>query len=134
MEERLALIIIASYFIIDYFVSRHYYHHCNPTAQLYIFLHHVITSMLYFGWLFNNKVVLTINLLLILTILLDWLNNKNLCSLTVKHNRLCGLPDDAPFKDTVYALGIKDSRYANLFYYGQVIFIIVVTIYKLLKN
>ena len=50
---------------------------------LFLLIHHFIASILYFGWLFNNKNFLLFYILSLLIVLAHWLTNDFKCVLTL---------------------------------------------------
>jgi hypothetical protein len=132
MRDIHAFLFVLSYFLLDVYIGRINYSKCDRKATPYIVLHHLILSILLFGWLFTNKYILLGVLILILSILIHWITNNSVCRLTVIHNRLCGLPDNAPFKDSISMSGLKKYDWFRLYvYYGYVIFVICMIVYKL---
>lgn len=57
-----------------------------------ILLHRLLTIFMYFGWLFNNKIVSIVYILILLTIIVHWLTNDWKCILTEYENYICDYP------------------------------------------
>jgi hypothetical protein len=57
-----------------------------------ILLHRLITIFMYFGWLFNNKIVLAVYILMLLTIIIHWFTNDWKCLITQYENYICDYP------------------------------------------
>lgn len=72
-----------------------------------LFIHHVISVLSNFGWIFNNKILLKLYLAFPILTLIHWLVNKDKCFLTDSFNKLCGYSHYEYFHDFFYFLGIK---------------------------
>jgi hypothetical protein len=72
-----------------------------------LFIHHLISTFSNFGWIFNDKKILTLYLLFPLGTLVHWLTNKNKCILTDSFNKICGYRHYEYFHDLFYFLNIK---------------------------
>lgn len=81
-----------------------------------IYIHHLIVTFAYLGWLTDNIVLLFIYLLTPILIGLHWLTNNYQCYFTLEINKLCGtqigfsaLLDNVPlgpFKELVGTIGL----------------------------
>jgi len=90
-----------------------------------LFIHHAISVIINFGWIFNDRRILRIYILFPILTLVHWVTNQNKCYLTQKLNYLCEYTDYQYFHDFSYFLNIK---WMSPFYKC---FVIAITLYKL---
>lgn len=86
------VLIVLCFFLFDIFVSylnNHNKECWNIHTQISLILHHFICVFVIIAWLSNNKYILSVECLLIISLLLHWLCNINI----IKHqniNKNCG--------------------------------------------
>jgi hypothetical protein len=86
-----------------------------------LFLHHLISIFANFGWLYKNKKILLLNIILILSIFIGWFINKG-CFITQNFNVLCDYKHYEMFHDFFYYLNLKTI---HPFYYFVVLIIML---------
>jgi hypothetical protein len=88
------------------------YNNCKEPVYtlLLLFLHHLYTSFLNFGWLSNDKNILILHILLIfITIIIQIINNLK-CPLTHIVNTNCNIKRGSYLRDFLYFIKIKDNN------------------------
>ena len=75
-----------------------------------LFLHHLISSFMYFGWISNNKKILIFHIFMITIVLLFQLNNKLRCPLTDIVNNNCNITRGNYLRDFLYFSNIKKNN------------------------
>jgi hypothetical protein len=94
----------------------------SPYVFFVLFIHALIVSYMFFGWLYKSKLSSVIFLLVWAIIFLHWATNNGKCFLTEKTNEICGYPEDTTYNPL------------NKFFSTIVpIFAISVSIYKLIR-
>lgn len=102
---------------------------------LVLILHHMLNIFANFGFLLNNKKLLTVYIISPLFMLWYWSVNKNKCDLTVAVNKMCGWNESDYFNDFFNILGFK--KYKSWEEIWHKVFIaggISIGIYKLFKK
>ena len=98
-------------------------------------LHHILQIFANFGWLFNNKIILTIYVLAPFIVIIHWLTNDGKCVLTQLYNKQCSLPDERKFNDIYNIVGFKKyDIWEDYLHYIYLSMAIIITIYKLYKK
>ena len=82
-----------------------YYKLCNKYAYIILFIHHIISAFLQFGWLSNNKQILIFYLIAIIITFCGLIIFKK-CILTIIVNNLCNIKVSDRFRDIFYYLKI----------------------------
>jgi hypothetical protein len=103
----------------------------NPKVIFSLCLHRFISIFMYFGWIFNNKVILVIYILIFLILLIHWVTNDWKCILTQYENKKCGFSRKQNY-DFVYKLFQKDIAAIVGIIFKIIVLIIV--FYKLFKQ
>jgi hypothetical protein len=113
-------------YIYDINIDNHY-GNCknNLNINFIIFIHHIISFYILFGWINNNNP--TIYLLTLIIVNLHWMTNNYKCFLTQSVNDFCGIDSNYYLRDIAYFLGLKKN---NKIYYGYLISIIIYLLYK----
>lgn len=106
----------------------------NPIMQLLLFMHHLLTIVIYYGWLSNNKTFLWIYLFIPTLFLLYWKLNKGRCSVTVKFNEYCGIDKNESFHDFLYMLNLQTYKRSKIVICIYAIICAIITIYKLSRH
>ena len=75
-----------------------------------LFLHHIISNFLNFGWLSNNVYTLYLFVLTSVVTWILWTINNDSCFLTQINNKLCGRPEKAMYYDFWVLIGIKHYK------------------------
>jgi hypothetical protein len=94
----------------------------SPYVFFVLFIHALVVSYMFFGWLYNSKLSSVIFLLVWAIILLHWATNFGKCFLTEKTNEICGYSEDTLYNPLNKFLSISVS-----------IFAILMSIYKLMR-
>lgn len=104
-----------------------HYSNCknNIHINFLIFIHHILSFYIHFGWIDNNKPIVYI-LILIIGIL-HWMTNNYKCIYTQSINKLCGIDSNYYLRDIAYFLGLKQNK---KIYYGYLLSIIIYLLYK----
>lgn len=103
------------------------------TTQLYLFLHHLLSSFLIFAWfLSSNKFILKIHIITVMIVLIVQFIYKGKCPTTSFINKNCNLPKTTLLKDFLYITGIKSIDYMYVYYIYTIISVIVA--YKKIVN
>lgn len=100
---------------------------------LFLLIHHFIASIIYFGWLFNNKNFLLFYILLLLIVLAHWLTNDLKCVLTEVINKYCNNDQFEPLHDIFYFVGLKNKNYFHPILYIYMIFSLIISVIKIIK-
>jgi hypothetical protein len=128
-KELIFIFIIGVIFYINEIISeRELYKNCkNPhVSQLYLFLHHLMSSFLIFGWILTrNKFLLKIHIILVIILLTGQYIYKGDCPITHKINKNCNIPNDFILKDFMFMAGIKSNSYIYIYYLFIIISVIV---------
>lgn len=99
--------------------------------ELLIF-HHISSGFLLYGWLFNNKILLSLHIITVLVTAIHWITNNNKCALTVYINNECDWPENKPFHDILDMIGLKQIKSWNeLWHYVFIILGMFISVYKL---
>ena len=106
--------------------------------KIYIYtvliLHHLVFSLLYFGWLFNNKTLLIIFLFSPVVIMLHWLTNNWKCKLSQMINNVCKFDDFKLFEDFFDIIGLKKNNISANFFRGFFVLFGIIVAYSKLKK
>ena len=71
-----------------------------------IIFHHILSTMMHFGWLFDDKRLLAMFVVLNVAMLTEWAT-FGYCRITRYVNRKCDRQETEPFHDLIWALGLK---------------------------
>ena len=74
---------------IDLFTKYKKCAHDEPKIIPELFLHRAINIFVYFGWIFDNKIVLIFYLLFELCVVIHWFTNNFNCFLAEYENKVC---------------------------------------------
>jgi hypothetical protein len=112
-----------------------YYKYCkkNIKVNLTLLLHHISNVFTQFGWLSNNKTILTLYLIIPPLIIVHWNSNNNRCILTEYTNKNCNIDQDSSFRDLWFTMGIKGKKYTKQFLRTYLIIVWFIALYKLYK-
>ena len=120
--------IVIVLFIIDLLTK---YKKCikdKPKIIPEIFLHRLIGTFVYVGWIFDNKMVLAFYLIFEVIILIHWLTNHWKCCLTEYENKVCGFDKNVKYD---YVFRIMDNKTALFVALGIKAIIVCYVIWKL---
>tara|TARA_B100001093_G_C26815483_1_gene1009515 strand:- start:559 stop:960 length:402 start_codon:yes stop_codon:yes gene_type:complete len=93
-------------------------------------IHHITATYLYFGtFIFPYY---QFNLFIIFITLLSWIIFNNRCIITVYYNRICGIPEDNLFYDTVFYL--RDNYKLKNINWFIIIISLIYNLYFLLEK
>lgn len=101
---------------------------------IYLYMHHLLASILYFGFLFRSKEYLMMYLILLLVTMIHWQTNNERCVLTEVLNYICKNDREQSFRDIFYWLGIKESKYGNMIIYIYLAIFMFITIIRLISD
>jgi len=102
-------------------------------TQLYLFLHHILTSFFIFGWiLISNKFILKIYIISIIIALISQYIYRGECPLTTIVNKNCNLSKRNLLRDFLFVTGIKSIDYIHIYYICTIISAIIA--YKKIVN
>jgi hypothetical protein len=106
----------------------------NPyTTQLYLFLHHLLSSFLIFAWfLTSNKFILKIHIITVIIVLITQIIYRGECPTTSFININCNLPKRTLLKDFLFMTGIKSIDYIYVYFIFKIVSVIVA--YKKIVN
>ena len=97
-----------------------------------LFLHQILVIFGNFGWLFNNKIMLILYLIIPLVVTLHWATNNNRCYLTLLENKICGY-NQYYFDDVFQIIGLKKfSVWNNYLHYIYLAISFSIAFYKLI--
>ena len=119
------------FFIIDLFFRFSKCKHKNLKVLSIIFLHRFFYTFLYYGWIFDNKIILLLYLFIIIFVFIHWLTNNWKCKPTQIENNLCKY-DNYMYFDYNYI--IFKENVANIITIIYFISIIIIIFYKLFKK
>jgi hypothetical protein len=108
-----------------------YYKKClkNPKFYSILFVHHIISTFSYIGWLSSNVYVLIYYIISNIMIYVHWNCNYNKCAISEYIRKECD--SDVPFRDVYYFLGLKEyMKHIGGFF----IIITIIKLYKKYKN
>jgi len=77
---------------------------CNIKSNLFIYvisLHYLVRTFFVFGWLFNNKTVLTMYVIGAIILIIHWVTNGWNCIITEIENIECGKDQKKKYKIAV---------------------------------
>jgi hypothetical protein len=123
-------------FIIDVFTNPCFSQSFEPSFQLFamlefLYFHHLLAVMLYFGWLSPSRTFLGFYILLVILIIFHWMTNNQKCILTQIINRYCKYDDGERFHDLFYILNLKSKTWFDSFMYIYLFFGFVLSLYKI---
>lgn len=126
---------LLSYLVDISTAPKDYYKKCikKPEFHAKLLLHHIIVILIFFGWLSNNKYILSIYLFVPIILITHWKTNNNRCAMTETVNDMCGLDKDEYIRDFIYLIGLKKSKYYDPFYKTFLLFTFTYVLYKLYK-
>lgn len=125
LYDAVVLLLIAAFFYIT---------DPNKCAKgnLLLFVHQIISSFAYFGWLSANVYTLLLFVVAVLVCCVCWMFNKNRCVVTQISNKLCGRPKNAMYHDIWSMLGFKHKKWwTNTVYPFYTIITVAFAVYKL---
>lgn len=125
------IIIFVIFFIIDLYTRLPKCKNKSFKVILLIFLHRLYYTFLYYGWIFDNKILLIIYLFLIIFTYIHWLTNDWKCKQTEIENDLCKY-DKYMYFDYIYLT--FNENIAKIISNIYIISIIITIFYKLFKN
>lgn len=96
----------------------------------FLYLHHLLAVILYFGWLSPSRIFLGFYILLVIGIIVHWMTNDQKCILTEIINRYCDYDDNERFHDLFYILNLKSKSWFDKFMYVYLIFAFILSLYK----
>lgn len=96
-----------------------------------IFIHHIIGTVLNFGFLSNNKLFLSFFCLGNIIVILHWIFNKNRCFITQNLNKLCDFPKERLFPEFFGIIGLKKYNWWNQ--WGNILYNVIVFFIALYK-
>ena len=129
MNLNLIIILSLLSYIYDINIDNHYkYCNNNFSINILLFIHHILSVYIHFGWINNNNP--TIYLLLLVFTMIHWFTNNFKCKYTQYVNEKCNIDINYPLRDIIYFSGLKNSKYYKLIYYTYLIFIIIYLLYK----
>ena len=124
------------FYLNDYTTGKNtIYKNCENlyTTQLYLFLHHLLSSFLIFAWfLTSNKFILKIHIITVIIVLITQIIYGGECPTTLFINRNCNLPKRTLLKDFLYITGIKSIDYIYVYFIFKIVSVIVA--YKKIVN
>lgn len=132
-----AIIIIFSifFYILDVYYTQDIYDYKNcedlNKVKVVLFLHHLGFTFGLFGFLSNNKYILTLYVLFPFLLVLHWQTNDNKCFLTEYINEKCRFYDRTYFKDVWFYVGLKNSEHYSLAYQFILAFVWLIAVTKL---
>ena len=136
-KEIIFIIIIGIIFYLnDYTTGKNtLYKNCeNPyTTQLYLFIHHLISSFLIFGWfLTSDKFILKLHIVTVIIVMIVQYIYNGYCPITYIINKNCNINQNIILKDFLYMTGIKSVNYIYVYYIY--VFISVIVAYNKIVN
>ena len=136
MDDKQLFIIFSIIVIVSLVIDfRGKYKKCisdNPKESIPIIIfHRIIHNFVYFGWLFNNKIILYIYLLLILILLIHWATNEWKCCLTQYENEICDFPENTQYDVLLQHLRGNTKKFAAI---ATKLIMLSITIIKSRRN
>ncbi len=113
-----------------------YYKKCinKPYFHLKLLFHHIVVMFIFFGWLSNNRYILSFYVFVPVILIAHWKSNNNRCTLTEDVNKMCGLDQDEYIRDFLYLIGLKHTKYYDPVYKSFLLFSFSVVLIKLFKG
>ena len=127
-ELIIILILGCIFFIIDIRT----FSYCNKKAYPILLVHHIINIFAQFGFLCNDKTLLTIYAVAPILTMLHWKTNNNKCILTQVVNEICGY--DMYFRDIWFLMGLKSKKYYSEMHYAYLTVGWIIAIVKLARS
>ena len=93
--------------------------------------HHTFSIFGFFGWMFNNKIILSIYVMALVGMVIQWKLNNNECLATQGVSNLSGNKNYKKFNDIYKIIGIKKLIRPRYLYYGSLALCISVALYKI---
>ena len=132
-EFKILIFISLIIFLFDLFSGiKTFYKKCytNPKFLSMLFIHHVISTFSYLGWMSSNVYVLIYYIISNIMIYVHWNCYNNKCALVEYVKKKCD-EDDIPFRDLYYFLDLKKQmKYIGGFF----MIITIIKLYKKYKN
>jgi hypothetical protein len=132
-DETKAVILFILFIILSLIDILTRYRNCvsyTPSIIPEILLHRLLNVFMYFGWIFDNKVVLIFYVISLLLLIIHWISNNWKCVLTKYENAVCGFDEDERYD---YLYRAFDEKTASILTVILKIIIFSFIIYKLFK-
>jgi len=95
--------------------------------------HHIISIFLIFGWIFYNKNILILYILINIITIVSWMFNKGLCYITVIQNIICNWEEKKPFNHIFSILNIPINENTRIYFKSYTLVCMLYAIYKISK-
>ena len=132
-EIKILLILSLISFIMDVSSGAEaYYKKClkNPKFYSVLFVHHIISTFSYLGWMSSNVYVLIYYIISNIMIFVHWNCYYNKCAISEYIRKECESPN-VPFRDLYYFIGLKNYMKHIC---GFFMIITIIKLYKKYKN
>lgn len=97
-----------------------------------LFIHHLLQNFAFFGWLFNNKLILWFYVFIPIFMFIQFKTNNQKCVITQVVNGLCKFPDSNYFNGLFYILNInKFNVWSYFFQYLYIAIAIIIAVFKI---
>lgn len=95
-----------------------------------LLIHRFVYIFMYFGWIFNNKIILISYILSLISIHLYWYFNNNICDVTSIENDLCEYEE---YKYFDYLYIFFDVKTADIILKSLLVIFISISVIKILN-
>lgn len=136
-QDLLVLFVLTSlFYVMDVFTEKNKYTQCRDTIKMHLllFFHHFVNTFVMFGWMSQNRILLSIFLIFPFIVALHWRLNDNKCIMTTTLNKNCGKKEDEYFHDILYLSGIKHSRFYPAVHYVLLFVVWTIGLYRMIIN
>jgi len=123
-------------YLLDIKTSNNLYKNCNNlSTQSFLLFHHFIYMYSLFGWLSNNIYILLINIIIIISMLLHWYTNNNICNWTEQIKQKCNSNQNLRTFIKLLFPNFKDkNRIKQKIYLSSILSISIIKVYFYIKS
>jgi len=116
--------------IIDTFTRLRFCKNVDIKLISILLTHRFVYIFMYFGWIFNNKIILILYILSLISVHLYWYFNNNICDVTRIENDLCEYEE---YKYFDYLYIFFDTKTADIILKSLLVVFISISVIKILN-
>jgi hypothetical protein len=125
------LVIIFLLGVLFFLIDINTFSYCKREVYPVLLIHHIVNIFAQFGFLSNDKTLLSLYVVAPLLTMIHWKTNDNKCFLTELVNESCGY--EMYFRDIWFLLGVKDLKYYSQLHYGYLFIGWIIAVVKLTR-
>jgi len=116
--------------IIDVFTRIKFCKNVNIKSISLILTHRFFYIFMYFGWIFNNKIILIFYILTLIFINVYWYLNQNICDITQIENDIC---EYEKYKNFDYLYMLFEPKTADIIMKSLLSLFFLISVVKILN-